>query len=393
MARDPFTLGVASGDPWPNSVVLWTRLAPRPLEPSGGMPDRSRDVEWQIAADPAMTRVVRHGHTSTRAELAHSVHVNVDGLRPGREYWYRFRSGPWLSPIARTKTVPARAAPVRRLDFAAASCQSWTDGLYTAHRHLADEAVDVVLFLGDYVYEHAIDHGVRVPPTDLAAEADSLDRYRMRYALYKLDPDLQAAHHSAPWIVTWDDHEVVNDYAGSSITSARRADAYRAFWEHQPLRVRRPRGPTMRLHRRFTFGSLAELHLLDTRQHRAPSVDGEHWQRDSLSRRDAQRSVLGPEQEAWLASGLRRSTATWNVLGQQVIAGRLDLDPTDWSAVQRRRVGRLSRRPATPARRAHTDPQPDRPHGRRPRRVRPGRRAGSGAHRRRARRDVDQQRR
>ena len=204
------------------------------------MGDRSRDVEWQIAADPAMTHVVRHGHVSTRAELAHSVHVTVDGLLPGRDYWYRFRSGRWLSPIARTKTAPAPAAPVRRLDFAAASCQSWTDGFYTAHRHLADEAVDVVLFLGDYVYEHAIDHGVRVPPTDLAAEADSLERYRMRYALYKLDPDLQAAHHSAPWIVTWDDHEVVNDYAGSSIASARRADAYRAFWEHQPLRVRRP---------------------------------------------------------------------------------------------------------------------------------------------------------
>ena len=207
------------------------------------MSDRSRDVEWQIAADPAMSRVVRHGHAATRAERAHSVHVTADGLRPGRDYWYRFRIGPWLSPIGRTKTAPAPTAAVRQLDFAAASCQSWTDGFYTAHRHLAEETVDVVLFLGDYVYETPFGHGVRTLPPDLAAEADSLERYRMRYALYKLDPDLQAAHHSAPWIVTWDDHEVANDYGGESIPTARRTAGYQAFWEHQPLRVPRRGGP------------------------------------------------------------------------------------------------------------------------------------------------------
>jgi alkaline phosphatase D len=353
VAGDPFTLGVASGDPWPNSVVLWTRLAPRPLEPLGGIGQRSRDVEWQIAADPAMTRVVRHGHAATRAERAHSVHVIANGLLPGRDYWYRFRFGPWLSPIARTKTAPAPAAPVRRLDLAAASCQRWSDGFYTAHRHLASEAVDVVLFLGDYVYEHAIDRGVRIPPPDLAAEADSLERYRMRYALYKLDPDLQAAHHSAPWIVTWDDHEVANDYGGESIPTARRVAAYQAFWEHQPLRVHRPQVSRMTLHRRFAFGSLAELHVLDTRQHRAARVEGDHWQRDSPSRRDPRRSVLGPQQEAWLARGLRGSSARWNVLGQQVIAGHLDLDPTGgelfnvdawdgYPAAQRRLHGELA---------------------------------------------------
>ena len=326
--RDPFTLGVASGEPWPDSVVLWTRLAPRPLDPSGGMDGRARDVHWQIAADPAMTRVVRHGHALARPELAHSVHVTAAGLLPGRDYWYRFRTGPWLSPIARTKTAPAPGAPARRLDFAAASCQRWNDGLYTAHRHLAAEDLDVVLFLGDYVYEHAIDDGVRVPPTELATEGDSLERYRLRYALYKRDPDLQAAHHSAPWIVTWDDHEVVNDYASDSIAAARRAGAYQAFWEHQPLRVPSPRRSGVSMHRRFAFGSLAALHVLDTRQHRARPVAGGHWQRDSPSRRDPQRSVLGPDQEEWLARGLTESSATWNVLAQQVVAGRMDLDPT-----------------------------------------------------------------
>ena len=187
----------------------------------------------------------------------------------------------------------------------------------------------MVLFLGDYVDADAVDRGVRAPPAYLAVEADSLERYRMRYALYKLDPDLQAAHHSAPWIVTWDDHEVANDHGRGSIPTARRAAAYQAFWEHQPVRVPPPWAVAMTLHRRFAFGSLAALHILDTRQHRAVNVAGEHWQRDSPSRRDPRRSVLGPEQEAWLSHGLRRSTATWNLLGQQVIAGRLDLDPTD----------------------------------------------------------------
>jgi alkaline phosphatase D len=201
---DPFTLGIASGDPLPDAVVIWTRLAPRPYEPLGGAPYRTVQVDWQVAADEHFRQVVRAGQAQARPEYSHSVHVDVRGLRPGRHYWYRFRVGRYLSPIGRTRTAPAPGQRVGQLSFAATSCQSWPDGYYTAHRHLADEDVDAVVFLGDYIYEYGISaagglRGLTEPvPNQFRTEADTLDRYRLQYALYKSDPDLRAAHLNTP---------------------------------------------------------------------------------------------------------------------------------------------------------------------------------------------------
>lgn len=341
---DPFTLGVASGDPLADGVVLWTRLVPKPdtLEDTG-MDQRPHEVSWQVATDPDMTMVERQGSSWALPELGHSVHAIVGGLRPGRDYWYRFRTGRWLSPIGRTKTAPAPGRPVSRLDVVAASCQSWNAGYYTAHRHLAAEMPDVVIFLGDYIYERSIsehDSGRQnaTPiPAHLATETDTLERYRAQYAWYKRDPDLQAAHHAAPWIATWDDHEVQDNYAADVAADpiprpefmARRAAAYQAYWEHLPLRPHRPVGASMKMHRRFAFGALVDFHVLDTRQHRSDQIDGAAWERTSPQRERAARTMLGGEQQRWLRDGLATSAATWNVVAQQVMAGRLDVDPSD----------------------------------------------------------------
>jgi alkaline phosphatase D len=303
--EDVFRLGVASGDPRPDGVVLWTRLAPDPLHPDpatpGGMPPRPVEVGWQVAEDERFTQVVAAGDTVARPELAHSVHADVVGLDPGREYFYRFQAGPALSPTGRTRTAPGPGAltPIR---FAYASCQRYEHGHYTAHRHLAAEDLDVVLFLGDYIYEYrdrirpapgGNARPMRLPePVDLAG-------YRLRYSLYKTDADLQAAHAAAPWIVTWDDHEVANDYRHHGDPAAferRKAAAYQAYYEHLPLRA----ADVPRMYRRLSYGALADLHVLDTRQYRGSG------------------DILGPAQEAWLTAGLAGSTARWQLLPQQV---------------------------------------------------------------------------
>jgi len=342
LPSDPFTLGVASGDPLPDAVVIWTRLAPSPFEPLGGMPYHAVGVEWQVASDERFRHVERSGTATARAEYGHSVHVDVRGLRPGRRYWYRFRAGRHLSPVGRTRTAPARGQRTAQLSLAVGSCQSWPDGYYTAHRHLAAEDVDAVVFLGDYLYEYGISAagGLRnltaLVPDQFRTEADTLDRYRLQYALYKSDPDLQAAHQSAPWIVTWDDHEVQDNYAGLvSKDSApvedflvRRANAYRAYWEHLPLRSPAPQGPDFMLYRRLTFGRLAELNVLDTRQYRSDQASGDGWKTDSDARRDPARTFAGAQQRQWLLDGLGASHATWNLLANQVVMSRMDLDPT-----------------------------------------------------------------
>ncbi|WP_205528566.1 alkaline phosphatase D family protein [Desertimonas flava] len=344
ITRDPFTLGVASGDPWPGSVVLWTRLLPRPDRiDDPGLGQRSVDVAWQIATDPSMRVIERHGVARAEPAHGHSVHVTADGLRPGREYWYRFRTGSWLSPIGRTKTAPATDATPARLDLIAASCQSWAAGYYTAHRHIAAEHPDVVVFLGDYIYERPITATdcARLLPTDLpphlATETDTLERYRAQYAWYRQDPDLQASHRAAPWVVTWDDHEVQDNYAGFDNVSgladdrfaARRAAAYQAYWEHLPLRSRPPIGPSMTMHRRLDFGTLLLLEVLDTRQFRSRQMSGAGWTADAPGRRDPGRTMLGDSQQRWLEAGLRTSPATWNVIAQQVMLGRIAIESTD----------------------------------------------------------------
>lgn len=343
--RDPFTLGVASGEPTPDGAVLWTRLAPEPLEVGGGTAGLGNmAVRWEIADDDAMRRVVRRGTAVAAADLAHSVHVEVEGLRPGREYWYRFRAGDAVTPPARLVTAPARGARVGDVRFAFATCQKWDDGFYNAYRHMADEDLDLVLHLGDYIYEYGIDAGggARRLSTPLgpehAQEIVTLDQYRLRHALYKTDPDLQLAHARFPFVVTWDDHEVDNDYTADipedgmppSAFRARRRAAYQAFYEHLPLRSpARPRGRSgaTTLYRALPWGDLATFLVLDTRQFRSdhPRGDGEHPRCEQSF--DPQQTMLGDQQERWLARQLRGSAARWHLLAQQVLVAQLDHDP------------------------------------------------------------------
>lgn len=331
-ADDPFTLGVASGDPTPSGAVIWTRLAPRPLEPEGGMEGIRVAVDWQVAADEAFTSVVRRGRATAAPELAYSIHVDVEGLEPDRWYFYRFTTNTAASPIGRLRTAPAADA-VRPLRFAVASCQHFETGLFTAYRHMAAEELDLVTHLGDYIYEYGgYEQRVR---RHVGLELRSVDDYRRRYAQYKADPLLQAAHARCPWIVTWDDHEVDNNYAGSvgengmeseEQVRARRAAGYQAWWEHQPVRVPRARSwADLTIRRAIDWGRLARFWVLDTRQYRSDQACGDGTQRVPCGEwADASRSLLGAEQEQWLDRGLAASRTQWQVLAQQVMVAPLD---------------------------------------------------------------------
>jgi len=329
----PFQLGVASGDPASDSVVLWTRLAPKPVE-GGGMTPEPVEVSWQVCDDEAMTKVVKKGRTIATPDWAHSVHVEVGGLRPDRWYWYQFKAGNETSPKGRTRTLPRSNSSPGRLRFAFASCQHYEAGYYTAYEHMAQEELDLVFHLGDYIYEGAARDGqVR---RHNSGELLTLDDYRNRYALYKADAALQSAHAMAPWLVTWDDHEVDNNYAGlfpqgngrRAITfPQRRANAYKAYYEHMPLRrASLPGGPDMQLYRKLSFGRLAEFFVLDTRQYRTdqPCGDGRHG--DCLEALSPKGTILGAGQRDWLFRGLDRSQGNWNVLAQQVMLARVDLE-------------------------------------------------------------------
>lgn len=358
-STNPFTLGVASGEPAPDGVVLWTRLAPDPLN-GGGMPPQDVAVEWRVAKDEKMQNVVKKGVATASPALGHSVHVEVDGLEPGRRYWYQFTSGGMESVVGRTKTAPKANTLAQKLTFASVSCQNYQDGLYTAYQHLAAEDLDLVIHLGDYIYEGGV--GKNKPRQHNSAEPTDVTGYRNRYALYKLDPNLQAAHAAFPWIVTWDDHEVENNYADlhrdnqnpPGDFALRRAAAYQAYYEHQPLRRSQiPHGLDMLLYRRLAFGSLVDLHVLDTRQYRSPQSTGEH-------RADSDRTLLGKTQEDWLTGGMDKGRARWNVLAQQIFlsqrdyeegaATRFSMDAWDGYAAQRNRLMRFlqTRKPANP---------------------------------------------
>lgn len=334
IAGDPFTLGVASGDPLPGSVLLWTRLAPAPFEPDGGLGQQRVEVSWEVALDASFSLVVRRGTVLAHPEYAHSVRVDVTGLEPGSHYYYRFRAGSWISPAGRTRTAPPAGSDTVSLRLAAVACQAYHDGYYTAHRHLAREDVDVVFHLGDYLYEYAVDSagGARgytdaVLPAVFNRETTTLTDYRMRYALYKSDPDLRAVHAAHPFVVTWDDHETENNYAGAVDENdsdpaqflARRAAAYRAYWENQPLRAGQlPEGPDARLFRRLHWGTLAQFDVLDTRQYRDDQAYGDTLHAPGPESDDPARTLTGHHQERWLLDGWRASTALWNVMPQQV---------------------------------------------------------------------------
>lgn len=333
--RYPFTLGVASGDPWPDGFVLWTRLAPDPLQ-GGGMPSAPVLVGWEVSANEGFRQIVRRGSTLATPDWAHAVHVELKGLPPDRWYWYRFTVDDAVSPVGRARTLPLVTKRNAHLRFAFASCQHFEHGYFTALRHLSEEELSVVFHLGDYIYEYPPGDGRARRHVGAASEVVTLDDYRTRYAECKTDPDLQAAHIACPWIVTWDDHEVADNYAGTSPAVgepvegflARRAAAYRAYYEHMPLRrsSRPPVTPAgeMRVYRRFRCGQLAEFFVLDTRQYRTPQPCGDNTTWPCEGMHDPQASLLGPQQEAWLFDAYRASTARWNVIPQQVMLAKVN---------------------------------------------------------------------
>lgn len=330
VASDPFTLGVASGDPLPDGVVLWTRLAPDPLEPAGGMGADEAEVAWEVASDRGMSTVVASGVERAEPDAAHAVHVDVRGLEPDREYWYRFRAGEYATDAARTRTAPAPGEVPARLLVGHVSCSRFDGTFWSAYRDVAEAAPDLVVHCGDYIYERGTQSEVRTDPLD---EAIELDDYRARYALYRTDAQLQAAHAVAPWLVTWDDHEVENNYTsdapepGSDTPEreeflARRAAAYRAWWEHMPVRLGPPSGPDLPIYRSVFWGALAAFHVLDTRQYRTDQICGENGS-DIGPRCDASFGadymVLGSEQEAWLDRQLAAEEVAWSALVQQIV--------------------------------------------------------------------------
>lgn len=344
-SENPFKLGVASGDPLPNGVVLWTRLLGNSLKASGSETALSgtwkkqasdfkplpTTVNWRIATDDQMRNVVKKGKAVATGELAHSVHVEVNGLQPNRDYWYQFNVGNEESPIGRTRTAPAPGAALDRLKFAFASCQHYEAGYFTAYDHMVKENPDLIIFLGDYIYENGIGtNGVR---QHTGPEIFTLADYRKRFTLYKGDRLLQRAHAHAPWIVTWDDHEVDNDYANDiherhdsrEQFMERRASAYQAYYEHQPLRIgAKPKAFDMELYRRVNYGGLAEFHVIDTRQYRNEQPCGRGTKPQCAQALDPNQTILGTAQTKWLLEGLNHSRAKWNVLANQVIFAKVE---------------------------------------------------------------------
>jgi len=327
----PFSLGVASGDPTPDGFVLWTRLAPEPLH-GGGMPNENVEVSWQVATDQAMKNIVQRGTEIATPDFGHSVHVEVSGLEPGRPYWYRFKAGGEVSPIGRSRTAPALNSQPERLRFAFASCQHYESGFFNGYYHMAGDDLDLVVHLGDYIYEGAGVSGTVRKHSGL--EIQSLEDYRNRHAQYKTDTDLQAAHAAFPWLVTWDDHELDNNYADgiseqTHVNPAdfllRRANAYQAYYEHMPLRRSSiPSGPLMQIYRGCSWGNLADFSVLDTRQYRSDQPCGDGNREPCEGSFSDQQTMLGAEQESWLNERLASSPATWNILAQQVMMGRAD---------------------------------------------------------------------
>ncbi len=338
--HNPFALGVASGSPSTDGMVLWTRLMAAANAES--LPQVPIEVRWELAGDAQFRRILQSGRELALPEFAHSVHVEIQGLPPSNDtatakhFWYRFIVGEAVSALGRTRVLPEKSSR-QKLTLALASCQNYEHGYFSAYRHMAAEPLDCVLFVGDYIYEYG-------PTPNRTRQHNSptcrtLDDYRARFALYKSDADLQAAHAAFPWIVTWDDHEVENDYADDRAASGRghdfllkRAAAYRAYWEHMPLRrAQLPLGASAQMYRRYAWGQTANLHVLDARQHRDHQVctpidqGGSRTVYDKTcpERLSATSSLLGARQEAWLNEGLRQSTAGFDLVGQQSIMAQM----------------------------------------------------------------------
>lgn len=337
----PFKLGVASGDPIPSGFVIWTRLAPIPLDAYATGMDPI-PVGYEVAADENFKTPVKRGTVVAYPENAHAVHVDVTGLEPGRPYWYRFRAGDDISPIGRAITTPLAGTPVDKFRFAFASCQNYEAGYFKAYRDMIAQDTDLIVHLGDYIYEESYAPDVRRSPVKIAY---SLNDYRQLHAATKLDSDLQAGHAHTSWLFTWDDHEVANDYAADQgqyyepekAFLARRAAAYKAYFEHLPIRAAAaPQGADMHLYQRVVFGDLMEINMLDTRQYRSdqpcqtPEEGG--WQLiDSTCEEigDPERTMLGAAQERWLLRGMARKRTKWNVLAQGMLFSKHDYQVGD----------------------------------------------------------------
>lgn len=331
----PFTLGVASGYPRPDGFSIWTRLAPQPLQADGGIGrDEVIVVNWQVAEDEGFARVVREGRVRAVFELAHSVHVDVGGLRPDRVYHYRFLAGAAASPTGRSRSAPAPGTERRRLRFAFSSCQHFEQGWFNAYAQLLRDEPELMVFLGDYIYENS--WGDELVRRHTGGEPYTLDEYRVRHAQYKTDPDLQRAHAALPWLLTWDDHEIDNDPSGEQSEHLdprfllRRAAAYQAYFEHMPLPWRmRPRlDGSMPIHTRVDIGALASFFVLDDRQYRSAMACPDPLKgggsstvalADCPELTDPGRTMLGADQERWLLDALAGSQAKWNLIAQQTL--------------------------------------------------------------------------
>lgn len=317
------------------------------------MPQETVEVSWRVADDERFSKGVREGKTVARPDWGHSVHVELEGLEPDRWYWYQFQAGQQVSSKGRARTMPHAGAMPDRLRFAFASCQNYEQGYYTAYEHMVRENLDLIIHLGDYIYEReGRENGVRKHTGD---EIYSVVDYRNRYALYKSDPALQAAHAAAPWLVTWDDHEVDNNYADEISEQAgvdreafrlRRANAYKAYYEHMPLRRSSlPQGPDMQLYRDVSFGRLADFFVLDTRQYRTDQPCGDRKDVLCDEAMNPENTMLGERQREWLLRGMEESSAEWNVLAQQVMVAALDRKPGEevgfsmdkWTSCERER--------------------------------------------------------
>ncbi|PRX46555.1 alkaline phosphatase D [Prauserella shujinwangii] len=344
----PFAHGVASGDPLPGGVVLWTRVTPvADAVPGSGAGPEVR-VRWEMALDEGFRNVVARGAVPTGPARDHTVKVDVTGLAPGTWYWYRFHLGGAASPAGRTRTAPAGDAPVDRLRFGVVSCSNLQAGHFSAYRHLARrEDLDGVLHLGDYLYEYAPGEyqarDVVVRPHDPPIEMTTLAHYRRRHAQYKADPDLRALHARVPFVVTWDDHESANDaWSGGAQNHTegaegrwldRRAAAQRAYAEWMPVRYE----PGGRLYRRFTFGALAELSMLDLRTYR--SRQAAHPLDPAIH--DPDRTITGDAQLRWLRDGLVTSGAQWKLVGNPVMIAPVRF-PSTLSTEELRALSRLT---------------------------------------------------
>jgi alkaline phosphatase D len=348
LPANPFTLGVASGDPRDDGMVLWTRLAPSPLQPDGGMPPAAVDVRWQIANDEGLTDVVRSGTVRTTPDAGHSVHVELTGLPPDRWYFYRFEAAGYTTRVARTRTMPAAGVTKQELRFAVAGCQQYEAGFYSAFANMAREELDLVLHTGDYIYEGGGRATGILPPNPVVrdvvgGETLTLADYRVRHAQYKTDPQLQAAHDRFPFVGHLGRPRGREQLRPRRQRERRGGDrgvrrpagrAYQAYYEHMPLRsTQRPTGPDLRLYRGLEFGTLARLNVLDTRQYRdnQPCGDGLGF---CAERTEPGRTLLGAEQRDWLHDRLRTSPAIWNALNQQVVVASFDYNGAPGQAEQ-----------------------------------------------------------